>query len=173
MDKDYFEHFGIAVSFLPDEKEVRREYLRISKENHPDFNAGDDAAYEQALIVTSVNNQAYKTLTDMDLRVKYVLDLLGEPLSQDDKLDPMFLMEMMEWNEEIMEIGMSEDGEKVEAFSKRFSTVEEEFEDKLTTAIKDYEAGKDSALLARIKEIYLQRKYLLRLRESIDKFARL
>ena len=173
MDKNYFDHFGIEVSFLPDEKEIRKQYLRISKENHPDFNAGDDQAYEQALIVTSMNNQAYKTLNELDLRIKYVLDLMGTPLNQEDKLDPMFLMEMMEWNEEIMEIGMSDDVEKVQAFSERFSKIEKEFENRLMDAIKSYESGKDASVLAGVKEIYLQRKYLLRLRESIDKFARL
>lgn len=172
-EANYFDHFGVEVSFLPDEQVLRKKYLQLSRDNHPDYSAGNDEKYEKALIATSLTNQAYKTLTDFDQRIKYVLELKGQPISTDDKLDPAFLMEMMEWNEEIMEVGMEEDGDKIKALSERFGGVENEYKQRLLDLIKEEETTQNPGGLGRIKEIYLQRKYLLRLRNSIDKFARL
>ncbi|MBO6517902.1 MAG: Fe-S protein assembly co-chaperone HscB [Bacteroidia bacterium] len=172
MSDNYFEHFGIEVGFQIDLEALRKKYLNISRNHHPDYAAGDDAAYEQALLMTSLNNQAYKTLSDFDERIKYVLEHLGHPISTDDKLDPEFLMEMMEWNERIMEAGM-EEPEQIQTLSNDFQGLEEGFQQRMEAAIKAFETKHDDAELGRIKEIYLQRKYLLRLRTSIDKFARL
>ncbi len=173
MSQNFFEHFSIEVRFLPNLEEVRKQYLKISKEHHPDFSAGNDQAYEQALIITSHNNQAYKALTDFDERIKYVLELLGDPISTDDKLEPSFLMEMMDWNERIMEVGMEENHTEIEKLSAKFLAIEEEFKGKLIDLIEQYDSTQQREKLASIKVIYLQRKYLLRLRNSIDKFARL
>ena len=173
MDNNYFDHFGLPVSFVVDTELLRKKYLQFSKQNHPDFAAGNDAAYEQALMQTSLNNQAYKTLSSTSERIPYVLDLLGTPVSKEDKLPPMFLMEMMEWNERIMDAGMSDDKASLATATDEFEVLENAYEEKLGTLLDQYESEKDAALLQKIKESYLQRKYLLRLRESINKFARL
>lgn len=173
MDTNYFEHFDLPVSFQPNLEELRKRYLKISKENHPDFAIGQDDAYEAALLATSLNNQAYKVINDEFERIRYVLELKGLPVRQEDKLPPDFLMEMMEWNEEIMDAGMEEDAVKLKDISTRFESLEKSFLDRLNQAVSAYELSNDEALLTEIKETYLQRKYLLRLRDSIDKFARL
>ena len=138
-----------------------------------DFAAGDDAAYEQALMQTSINNQAYKTLSESSERIPYVLGLLGHSVSHDDKLPPTFLMEMMEWNERIMDVGMSDDKDGLNQVTADFEKLEAEFETQLEALLSGYEPSKEESLLQEIKESYLQRKYLLRIRDSINKFARL
>ncbi len=65
-----------------------------------------------ALMQTSINNQAYKTLESesSDQRIPYVLGLLGHSVGHEDKLpSERSLMDMMEWNERIMDVGMSDD----------------------------------------------------------------
>jgi molecular chaperone HscB len=173
LNKNFFDHFGLPIGFLPDAKELRSKYLAFSKANHPDYAAGDDAAYEQALIQTSLNNQAYKTLSDDFERIRYTLELLGEPIVQEDKLPPMFLMDMMEWNERIMEAGMNDNKVVLDTLTKEFDTLESTFDVGMQELLSAYEKSQDKADLKEIKNSYLQRKYLLRLRESINKFARL
>ena len=173
METNYFNHFGIPISFLPDEAELRKKYLAFSKAHHPDFSAGNDAEYEQALLKTSLNNQAYKTLSDSFERIRYTLEMLGETVSQEDKLPPEFLMEMMDWNERIMDVGMGEEEGQLANLAKDFETLETTFDASLNESLQAYESTKDKTLLQQIKKSYLQRKYLLRLRDSINKFARL
>ena len=173
MEANYFDHFDIPVSFTPDEADLRKKYLAFSKQHHPDFSAGDDAKYEQALLKTSLNNQAYKTLSDSFERIRYTLEILGETVSHDDKLPPDFLMEMMDWNERIMEVGMGEEPDRLVVLTKDFETLESSFDESLNKTLKAFESSGDKALLQEIKKSYLQRKYLLRLRDSINKFARL
>lgn len=173
MDRNFFEHFGIPVSFLPDQSELRKKYLAFSRQHHPDFSAGDDQAYESALLQTSLNNQAYKTLSEPLELIKYTLEVLGEPVSQDDKLPPDFLMDMMEWNEKIMEAGMEDDSAALQGITKEFEALESQFDQEMKSVLQSYENTGNQALLSEIKKSYLQRKYLLRLRESINKFARL
>ena len=173
LEANYFDHFGIPVSFIVDAEKLRKQYLQFSKQNHPDFAAGDDAAYEQALLQTSLNNQAYKTLSSVSERIPYVLDILGQPVSKEDKLPPMFLMDMMEWNERIMDVGMSDDKSALSQVTTDFEKLEEEFEIKLNGLLEAFESSNTESLLQEIKESYLQRKYLLRIRDSINKFARL
>ncbi len=173
MEANYFDHFGITISFVVDAEKLRKQYLKFAKMNHPDFAAGDDAAYEQALMQTSINNQAYKTLSESSERIPYVLGLLGNSVSHDDKLPPTFLMEMMEWNERIMDVGMSDDKEGLNQVTADFEKLEAEFETQMEAFLSGYESSKEESLLQKIKESYLQRKYLLRIRDSINKFARL
>jgi molecular chaperone HscB len=173
LDSNYFEHFGIEVSFLPDLEALRRKYLNYSRENHPDYFAGDDEAYEKAMMNTSRNNQAYNTISNTFERIKYTLEILEEPVSSDDKLPPAFLMDMMEWNERIMEAGMSDNTKALEELTLEFVSVEDTFDLDLDKALSAFEKDKDRAFLTEIKKSYLERKYLLRLRDSINKFARL
>lgn len=158
---------------MPDQAKLRKAYLKISRENHPDFSAGDEELYETSLQKTSENNEAYNTLSDFEARLKYVLQLKGYALQQDDKLDHGFLMEMMEWNERIMDVGMMEDAGEIKRLTEDFEALRSTYETKLKARIEAYEASGEEAELKAIKEIYLQRKYLLRLNESIDKFAAL
>jgi len=173
VDSNYFDHFGIAISFVVDTEKLRKQYLKFSKLNHPDFAAGDDQAYENALMQTSINNQAYKTLSETNQRIPYVLGLLGHSVGHEDKLPPAFLMDMMEWNERIMDVGMSDDKEDLNQVTEDFEKLEGEYETKLNGLLERYESSKETSLLQEIKESYLQRKYLLRIRDSINKFARL
>ncbi|MFT5724195.1 MAG: molecular chaperone HscB [Bacteroidia bacterium] len=173
MESNYFEHFDLPVSFLPDLEVLRKKYLDFSKQHHPDYAAGDDQAYEQALMKTSFNNQAYKTLSEEFERVRYTLELLEQPIAQDDKLPPAFLMEMMDWNERIMEAGMEEDSNKLGEIAAEFNVLETQFENQMHEGLKSFETTTDRRFLDDIKKSYLERKYLLRLRDSINKFARL
>lgn len=173
MDTNYFDHFDLPVNFIVDEALLRKKYLAYSKEHHPDFAAGNDAGYEQALLKTSFNNQAYKILSDSFESIRYTLEIIGSPVSTEDKLPPAFLMEMMEWNERIMEAGMNEEEASLTSLAAEFHELETSFDEKLNALLKQYDTTDDKALLQDIKKSYLQRKYLLRLRDSINKFARL
>ena len=103
---DYFKFYEIPVSFSPDMTEIRRKYLVNSKQYHPDFFTQEsESRQDEILKLSSLNNEAYKVLSDEDLRMKYILEsekILTEENKNDIPQD--FLMDMMDFNEKLMEL---------------------------------------------------------------------
>ena len=103
---DYFDFYEMAPSFQIDEVALKKLFLKKSREYHPDFfTMASEEKKNEILLLSSKNNEAYKILSDLDKRMKYILEeknvLKGEG---QDKLDQFFLMEMMDINESIMEL---------------------------------------------------------------------
>ena len=75
---NYFEHFGIPMSFLIDEKELKRLYLTMSRKLHPDYYTLEDSMTQEAILErSSLNNEAYKVLKNPVSRMRYILDQKG------------------------------------------------------------------------------------------------
>ena len=73
---NYFEFFDIPVSFFPDEAALKRYYYENSKKYHPDFyTLESEDRQAEVLELSTFNNEAYKTLSDFDKRMKYILTL--------------------------------------------------------------------------------------------------
>lgn len=170
---DYFQHFDLTPRFSLDESDLRKKYLRISKQYHPDFFVNDPDKHEEALQMTSLNNKAYETLKDPRKRVAYLLRQEGLLSDKGGKLDPMFLMEMMDFNERISDAGMSDDAKAMAEIRTHFKQLESEMESGLTKACEACDADHSEATMKQVLEFYLKLRYLLRIKESIDKFAAL
>lgn len=172
---NYFELYGIAESFNPDAAVVKAKFYELSRATHPDkYARADSAAQLQALTLAAQNNKAYKTLTNPELTMAYVLRLNG--VMQDEEkytLPPDFLMEMMELNEAVSEYELEPTDELLarearEVLNEHLTAWETEAA-ALTTR---YQPGPgNAALLADIKDMYYRKKYLLRIMERIAKFA--
>lgn len=173
MDKNYFEFYNIPITLTPDTAALKKEYYRISKEFHPDFFANDADKMAEAMEVTTLNNNAYKTLTNADKLVKYVLEL-HDMLEEGEKnsLPQEFLMEMMEVNEQLMELEFAPDAEALSKVKTEVEAKEAELNGEMNQLAEEFEQAEDKkAVLAAVKEVYLKNKYLLRIKESLSKFA--
>lgn len=96
--------------------DLRREFLQLQNVIHPDkYPAGD--AKLQAEALSARINEAYRTLADPLQRAQYVLrewhgiDVTAEDASTKHALDPETLMEVMEVQETIEDVGASPEGE--------------------------------------------------------------
>lgn len=173
---NYFELYDLPMSLKIDAAGLKKAFYRLSRETHPDFHTLADAeAQAEALERASANNEAYKVLKNMDLRLRYLLDmkdLVGE--EGQNKVPQDFLMEMMEVNELVMELELSPDAEALAQARAALEAHEAQIAAPVAhlleaPSLEDADAG-DWDLL---KDFYFKRKYILRLRENLSKFASL
>ena len=123
------------------------------------FSQSDEEEQLESLQKSSDINKGFKIFQQLDLTIKYVLQLKGL-LEEDEKyqLPPDFLMEMMELNEEL-----SEGSEK--AIQQR----EDEIYNEVKAIIENYnDAAITTADLLKVKEYYFKKKYLQRILDRIN-----
>lgn len=104
---NYFELFNIPVSFDVDLSVLPQTYQQLQRLTHPDkFASGSE---QQKLVAIQKNaqvNDAYSVLKSPLSRAEYLLSLRGVDLQHEQHTikDTTFLMQQMEWREELAEI---------------------------------------------------------------------
>ncbi len=171
---NYFEFFGLPVRFLIDENALRKAFYTNSKKYHPDFFTQEpDEKQAEILDLSTLNNQAYHTLADFDKRMRYILELNGilEEEGQ-NQLTQEFLAEMMELNEALMELEFDFDPEQFATTQQAIHDLEQDLFEGIRPALESYEnTPGHMELLALVKDYYLKKRYLLRIKENLSKFA--
>jgi molecular chaperone HscB len=109
---NYFELFNIPVSFDLDLSVLPQTYQQLQRLTHPDkFASGSE---QQKLVAIQKNaqvNDAYSVLKSPLSRAEYLLSLRGIDLQHEQQTikDTAFLMQQMEWREELAEIAEQTD----------------------------------------------------------------
>jgi molecular chaperone HscB len=109
---NYFSFYGMQQSFDFDPAKLKTAFLEKSKQFHPDFYTNDPESQNIALAVSAYNNQAYKILGNDISRAQYLVGLHLGHEDEKQQLPNMFLMEMMDLNEAIDELGFAKDEAK-------------------------------------------------------------
>ncbi|MFT6779103.1 MAG: molecular chaperone HscB [Paraglaciecola sp.] len=104
---NYFELFNIPVSFDVDLSVLPQTYQQLQRLTHPDKFAS--ASGQEKLVAIQKNaqvNDAYTVLRSPLSRAEYLLSLRGIDLQHEQQTikDTTFLMQQMEWREELAEI---------------------------------------------------------------------
>ena len=171
---NYFDLYQIPVQFQPDKALIRKKFLELSRVHHPDLAPIDDeAAKAEALRMSAINNQAYKTLNNEDATMSYLLRL-ENVLEEEEKynLPQDFLMDMMDLNEVVSDYEMTPDESNKKAATDALQKELETWNTKTIPLLKSYDIGeKDEKLLMTIKDFYFRKKYLLRIQERLNTFA--
>ncbi len=171
---NYFELYQLPVSFFPDPAAVKAKYYEYSRTYHPDRYAQAEKSKQlEALTIAAQNNKAWKTLSNPDATIAYVLELNGV-MQHDEKytLPPSFLMEMMDFNEEVSDYEMGGDGAMRTRLEQTLATLLADWNAEAEPLMRSYDpAAPDQPTLLKIKDMYFRKKYLLRIKERIDKFA--
>ena len=163
---NYFELYDIPVSFFPDAAVVKKKFYELSRKYHPDFfsNASEDEQSE-VLEKSSLVNKAFKTFSDADETVKYILQMKGL-LEEEEKykLPAGFLMDVMELNEQLMEAKMEDDITAVSNIKSKISNFQSQIYEPVQQIMEHYQEGiVPEKELLQIKEYYYQKKYLNRI----------
>ncbi|CAN5203123.1 co-chaperone HscB [soil metagenome] len=164
---NYFELFEMPVSFKINKQLLPLKYFELQKKYHPDFyTMASDEEQSEVLELSSMVNKAFKTFSDEDETIRYVLQLKSI-LKENDKYDlpPDFLMEMMDLNEALLH----EDTESLTSTEKAVKNVEEQIYAPVKTII-DNPNGTEvtDGDLNIIKDYYFKKKYLRRILDRIE-----
>jgi len=172
---NYFELYHMPVTFHPDQVEIKSTFYELSRLYHPDrFAQAGGEELAKALRMAAMNNEAYKTLKSPDATMAYILKM-NNLLEDEEKyaLPPAFLMEMMDINEAVSEYEI--DPENLDARQMAINSLDEQmelWEDATRLLVEKFDQGdKSKELLLQIKDQYFRKKYLLRIKERIDRFA--
>lgn len=173
---DYFEFYGLPVSFNPDAAALKQQFYKFSKQYHPDFYISESEEKQaEVLELSTLNNKAYQVLSDPQKRLPYILELRGQIVEGESYVLPQsFLMEMMEVNEALMDLQLDPDPVRLAKLNKEIALLEQGITEEISSATAFFDTQdpeRQQQSLTAIKDLYYRSKYLMRIRESLNKAA--
>ncbi|MCS7035985.1 MAG: Fe-S protein assembly co-chaperone HscB [Saprospiraceae bacterium] len=172
---NYFEFFGLPVAFRLDEAQLRRRFYQNSKKYHPDFHTlASPEEQEEMLRLSTLNNEAFQTLADPDRRMRYVLEIKGLLEGEGQQQVPQeFLLEMMDINEALMELEMDYDDRRFEQTAQAVAEWERALDEAIAPILDRYadDSPDSRGDLLQVRDYFLKKRYLLRIREKLATFA--
>ena len=167
--KNYFEFFGIKEKFDIDLGQLRRDFIANSKKFHPDFHTESTSEEQEAILeLSTINNEAWKILSDLQRRIAHLLDLHDQiPEEGKAQVPQEFLMDMMEINEALMELEMEGNVEKKQNLIHSIEQLEVSLHEDGRAAMKRWDEDDDLTALQEVRDYYLKLKYIDRIKQRI------
>jgi len=125
---DYFALFSLPAQFPIDRETLDRNFRRLQQTVHPDRFAGaSDQERRLAMQQAAEINEAYRILKDPLARGRYLLELRGHPLAEEQAThqDPAFLMQQMELRESLEAVSSA--GDPLGALQALISEIENQY----------------------------------------------
>ena len=175
MDDNYFEFYDLPLSFKVDESQLKKKFYAHSKQFHPDFYINEpQEKQDEILELSTLNNKAFKVLSDPLRRIEYILEL-NNVLVEGDKytLPQDFLMDMMDVNEALMDMEFDPNQSRLMDITSQVDQLEMALFDKLKLLTDEFDSIPTSdqhSILLKIKDIWYRQKYLMRIKTSMNKF---
>lgn len=171
---NYFDFYNIPVTFNVDTAALKKIFYAYSKKYHPDFFTLESVEKQAEILeLSTMNTQAYKTLSNFENRMKYILDMTGTIKAEgQNKLPESFLMEMMDINEALMELEFDPNPKARETLQNNVQLIENQLVTDIKPLLSDYKHNITSESdLEKIKIFFFKKRYLLRISENLSKFA--
>ena len=174
---DYFEVFGLPRTLGIDLAALEKTFHQLSRRYHPDyFTTAPPAEKTQAVRMTALLNDAYRTLRNPVRRVEYLLSLYGFK-SDGSKVPQSLLMEVFEINEQLEEVKASRASvEEADSLRAQIKEKRERFDaemqqssltwDELVKSGAGEPALKDH--LAKLAEILSESSYIRNLEKELE-----
>jgi molecular chaperone HscB len=156
---DPFALLGLSPAFDVDLAALERAFFERSKELHPDRVAGAPAAQRVAALSRSrALNDAYQLVKRPIPRAEYLLERAGVTIGDNERLDPAFLMEILELREELAEARAAGNADLVARLQRAMQARRTQALEALPAlfAAGDLAAIKDRLILLRYVNRYLE-----------------
>jgi molecular chaperone HscB len=168
---NYFELYGLPVLMKVDVSEIKKKFYELSRQYHPDFHAQANEDQQGEVLQKSADvNKAFKVFQNPDDTIKYVLQLKNLVYDEEKyELDPEFLMEVMEINEELMELETGADQEALDRCLEKTKKLLTQIYDDVAPIVENYQEGTTTEKeLLQVKSYYYKKKYLQRILDKIN-----
>lgn len=132
---DYFDLFNVPASYAVDGTLLRKHYLTLQQQFHPDrFSGESDQIKRIAVQKIAFINEAYQTLNSQQKRARYLLKRAGVSIDEQrgTAVDIEFLTEQMEWREQLADLILDEGAGRCATLNT--------LEDKVKVRLKDINA---------------------------------
>jgi len=154
-----FALLGLAPAYDVDLAALERAFFERSKELHPDRAVGSTAGERVAQLSRSrALNDAYQLIKKPVPRAEYLLARAGVAIGDNERLDPTFLMEILELREELAAARAADDTALVTRLAATMRARRGQALDALPAlfAAQDLAAIKDRLILLRYINRYLE-----------------
>jgi len=120
-----------------------------------------------AIDQTSVNNEAYRILSDPHLRLKHILEIFNGPMDESKmQLPKAFLMDMMDINEEIEFVS----DENRASLNEKIKSLIQSEEEQYNIIIQNFDKQDHSEeVLRKLEEFYFKQKYYYRMLQNMNR----
>ena len=131
--------FELQPTFDIDPELLSSRYRELARKVHPDRFADAGETEQRYAIERSTNlNEAYQTLKSPSRRARYLLTLEGRELPLEATVqDPAFLMQQMQWREELEELQSDADIAGVGSFKARLKAAQQGLNDSFAGIWRD------------------------------------
>ncbi len=163
----YFEVLGLKPRLALDLKDLEKRFYAKSRELHPDrFARAPQAEQQRALELSSLLNDAYRTLREPVSRAEYVLKNSGFDIGEQRSKDvpPELLEEVFELNMALEEA----DRPQIEAAGVRFSQLRSEIDQQLAAHFEQWDQTAQAGTLAGIRGLLNRRRYIENLLRDVN-----
>lgn len=142
----HFALFDLQPAFRIDLDQLGVRYRELARQVHPDrFADADEREQRLALERSASLNEAYQVLKSPSQRARYLLTLRGSEVPLEVTVqDPDFLLQQMQWREELEELQDEADLAGVASFKRRLKQAQEELGERFAGCWDD-EARREEA----------------------------
>ncbi|WP_320150933.1 co-chaperone HscB [uncultured Tolumonas sp.] len=167
---NYFELFQIPISLNLDTAQLAVRYRELQRQFHPDNVAAQADAIKLEAMQQSVEiNSAYNTLKLPLARAEYILVLQGIDLRHEQQTvkDTAFLMEQLEWREELDDLQHQPDEAAITGFLVRVKQYYQRYFLSLEQQIAAAQYYEAAETLRKLKFVQKMKDELDKLEESL------
>lgn len=168
LGKNYFELFGLPVSFDVDSVDLAARYRELQRRFHPDrYASASEPERRLSLQLTAQVNAALQTLKDPVARARYLLSLQGIDTGEDTDtaMDTAFLMEQMELREGLAKARQETDRQPRLAALRR--QVDEQFESRSALLHACFSKNSEPAL-RQARNLVREMQFLQKLAHEVE-----
>lgn len=160
----YFQLFQQTPAFQLDEQALEQQYRLLAAQFHPDkFAAASSFEQKQAMMMASTINEAYRTLKSPLDRAAYLLSAAGieADAPEHTAFPAAFLMQQMEWRENLEDAQHGQDEAALLALSREISAEQQQLLAKLAGAFQQPQ-------LEQAAQYVRQGRFLAKLQQEIQ-----
>jgi molecular chaperone HscB len=166
----YYEALGLDPKLALDSEELKKHFYERSRQWHPDrFGRSSTADQQKSLEMTSVINDAFRTLRDPVARAEYFLEESG--IQPSKQVPPELLEEVFEMNIALEELRAGDESARPQLIEarERFQNMLNDIDDGLSVFFAQYDEHQDASRLQSIRSALDRRQYVANLIRDVEK----